>query len=65
MGEIVGITEKNFDPNTTLLWENVKFTNNNEILIYLQYSKTTGFKGKIIDLYAIEKKIVLPRQSHE
>ena len=60
MGEIVGITEKNFDPNTTLLWENVKFTNNNEILIYLQYSKTTGFKGKIIDLFAIEKNLCCP-----
>ena len=52
--------EKNFDPSTTLLWENVKFCENNDILVLVPYSKTTGFQGKLLDLYPIESKALCP-----
>ena len=60
MGEILSPYEKNFDPSTTLLWENVKFCENNDILVLVPYSKTTGFQGKLLDLYPIESKALCP-----
>ena len=53
MGELLPFHEKLFDPRTTLLWENVKFVSKNEILILVPYSKTKGFKGKLLDLYPL------------
>ena len=60
MGEILSLVEKNFDPKTSLLWENVKFLENKEILLYIQYSKTTGFSGKFIDIYPIQNSKLCP-----
>ena len=53
MGEILAPTEKAFDPNSTLLWENISFSESKEILIFVPYSKATGFKGKFLDIYPI------------
>ena len=53
-------SEKSFDPSTTLLWENVKFCDNNEIIVLVPYSKTTGFQGKLLDLYPLNKKALCP-----
>ena len=60
MGEILSLVEKSFDPKTALLWENVNFLENKEILLYIPYSKTTGFKGKFIDIYPIQKSKLCP-----
>ena len=53
MGEIVAPLENNFEPGITLTWKNVVFSNEGEVLIFIPYSKSTGFKGKIIDLYPV------------
>ena len=53
MGEIVAPLENSFEPGVTFTWENVVFSNEGEVLIFIPYSKSTGFKGKIIDLYPI------------
>ena len=53
MGEILPSHENGFDPLTTLLWQNVKFRCENEILVFVPYSKTTGFEGKLLDIYPI------------
>ena len=45
---------KNFsNKKTTLLWGNVKFISDNEILIRIPYSKTKGFKGKLLEIYPL------------
>ena len=48
MGELVPTYKKNFDPSTALIWENVKFLEDGEILIFIPYSKSTGYKGKVV-----------------
>ena len=60
MGEILSPQEKKFDSSSTLLWGNVKFLENNEILILIPYSKTTGFKGKLLDIFPLEDKTLCP-----
>ena len=60
MGEILSTCEKNFDPETSLLWGNIEFLPNKEILIFIPYTKTTGFKGKFIDLYPIQSSNLCP-----
>ena len=47
-------SENSFDPATTLTWDNVKFLENKEALIFIPYSKTTGFNGKVVDVFRIE-----------
>ena len=54
MGELVPKQEKGFDPSVTLIWDNVKFLNDGDILIFVPYCKTTGFSGKIVDVFKIE-----------
>ena len=63
MGELVPTYEKNFDPSTTLMWENVKFSDDGEILIFIPYSKTTGFKGKVVDVFKIDNNKNCPAAS--
>ena len=50
MGEILAPSRNSFEPKSTLKWENVVVSSGNEILIFIPYSKTKGFKGKIVDL---------------
>ena len=63
MGELVPTYEKNFDPSTTLIWENVKFLEDGEILIFIPYSKSTGFQGKVVDVFKIESNKNCPAAS--
>ena len=63
MGELVPTYEKNFDPSTTLIWKNIKFLENGEILIFIPYSKSTGFKGKVVDVFKIESNKNCPAAS--
>ena len=58
MGEILPSSENCFDPDTTVLWENVIFSEGKEIVIYVPYSKSTGFKGKFIDLYPVDNNCI-------
>ena len=53
MGELLLLHEKLYDQKTTLLWDNEKFNNDNAILIRIPYSKTKGFKGKLLDIYPL------------
>ena len=53
MGEIVPALERSFDPATTLTWDKVVFLENKEILILIPYTKTTGFDGKVVDVFRI------------
>ena len=57
MGEILPLLENSFDPDTTVVWDNVKFSDEKEIVIFMPYSKTTGFKGKFIDLYIYMQEV--------
>ena len=54
MGELVPSQERTFDASTTLLWDNVREINNTEFIMFVPYSKTTGFKGKIVDIFEIK-----------
>ena len=54
MGELVPSQERNFDASTTLLWDNVREINNTEFIMFVPYSKTTGFKRKIVDIFEIK-----------
>ena len=54
MGELVPTNEKSFDPATTLLWGNVRKMDETEFTLFIPYSKTTGFKGKIVDVFEID-----------
>ena len=42
------------------LWANVKFLEKKEILILIPYSKTTGFKGKLLDIFPLKDKTMCP-----
>ena len=53
MGGLLPTHDNGFDPLTTLLWHNIKFRSENEILVFVPYSKTTGFDGKILDIYPV------------
>ena len=53
MGELLPSHTKNHNPDTTLLWKNVKILSDEDILLLVPYSKTTGFKGKVLDIYPL------------
>ena len=63
MGELVPFYEKGFDPATTLVWENVKFMENGDVLMFIPYCKTTGFNGKLLDIFRIEGNKFCPAAS--
>ena len=63
MGEILSPFQGNFEPRSTLKWENVVFSENKEVLLFVPYSKTNGFEGKIIDLYPIKGSKFCPASS--
>ena len=63
MGKILSPFQGNFEPRSTLKWENVVFSENKEVLLFVPYSKTNGFEGKIIDLYPIKGSKFCPASS--
>ena len=60
MGEILPERENYVDPHTTLSWQNVQFGEDDEILIFVPYSKTSGFDGKLLDVYPIKDSNTCP-----
>ena len=60
MGELLPSHEKSIDPLTTLTWSKVNFINKKEIAIFVPYTKTTGFKGKIIDIFEVNIEDICP-----
>ena len=60
MGELLPPYEYGFDPLTTLLWENIQIGENKEILIFVPFSKTKGFDGKIIDIFPVKNSKTCP-----
>ena len=60
MGEILPSFEKGFDPHTTLLWQNVKFLDGKEAIMFIPYCKVKGFNVKIIDIFPIENDAKCP-----
>lgn len=59
MGEIVCESSTAFDPRKTLKWENV-FFGTGEITFFLPYTKTTGFKGALVDFFEIKNFTYCP-----
>ena len=54
MGELVPERENSVDPVTTLTWGNDKQIDDNEFILFIPYSKTTGFRGKVVDIFKIK-----------
>ncbi len=52
MGEILSQNEKIFDEHKTLLWKHIVFEKP-DILIFLPYTKTTGYKGRFLDIFEL------------
>ena len=63
MGEILAPIENGFQPGVTLMWENIVFSSNYDVLTFVPYTKSSGFEGKIIDLYPIEGSKFCPSAS--
>ena len=53
MGELLPDKEFSYDPLTTLTWSKVNFVSQKELVILIPYTKTTGFKGKLIDIFEV------------
>ena len=60
MGEIVAKNSCVYDSKTTLLWEDVIFAENNEISILIPFTKTSGLKGSIIDIFPVNDRKTCP-----
>ena len=60
MGEILPTHERSFDPDTTVLWQNLRFVGDSDILIFVPYSKTSGFEGKLLDIYPVPNSSSCP-----
>ena len=54
MGELVPNKENSFDPITPLTWGNVKHIDDNEFILFIPYSKTTGLRGEVVDIFEIK-----------
>jgi hypothetical protein len=54
MGELLCKYTSIFDSKSTLLWRNVKFMCNNELLIYLPCTKTSKARGEFVDVYPLD-----------
>jgi hypothetical protein len=53
LGEILSDFLEKFDPTATLLWKNVKFVNDDEILLFIPCTKTKRYSGEFVDVFAI------------
>ena len=60
MGELLAPHKNSFDSLTTLTWEKVKFLDKKEAIIFIPYTKTTGFKGKIVDIFCANEGNICP-----
>ena len=60
MGELLPEKEFSYDPLTTLTWSKVNFVSKTEVVIFIPYTKTTGFKGKLIDIFKVNINGICP-----
>ena len=60
MGELLPAHENYFDPLTTLTWGKIKFLDRNEAIIFIPFTKTTGFKGKLLDIFEAKEGKICP-----
>jgi len=54
MGELLSTEKLHFDRRTTLKWDDVTFVEGNEAILYIPFTKTTGLKGTVINLFPID-----------
>jgi len=59
MGEILPLNN-NYDPFATLCWKQIKFLENNEIVIFLPSTKTNSSSGEFVDVFPFELKECCP-----
>jgi hypothetical protein len=62
VGEILSINEGNFDPLTTLLWEDVSFINNS-VRISIRFPKIFSPGGVTVDLFPVTDDSLCPVSS--
>jgi hypothetical protein len=60
LGEILSFKTLSFDSASTLLWSNVKFMNNGEILLFVPSTKTSRNKGEFVDIFPLSKELGCP-----
>lgn len=60
MGELLCSSEKGFNPNDTLMWSDVKFVNDNHILIHVKCPKSKSKEGEFIDIFGFKNKGICP-----
>jgi hypothetical protein len=63
IGEILSTKTLSFDPNSTLVWKNVKFMKDNEVLLFVPSTKTSKNRGEFIDMFPFENSSVCPVSS--
>jgi len=54
MGEILSESKTHYDPKTTLKWGDIIFLPENELIVQVPYTKTTGLMGSSLNLFSIE-----------
>jgi hypothetical protein len=54
MGELLCKYTSVFDVKSTLIWRNVKFMSDNEMIIYLPCTKTSKARGEFVDVYPLD-----------
>ena len=60
MGEILSQQENSFSPKDTLLWSDLKFLDQNHILIHVKTPKSRLPQGEFIDIFTFEGHNVCP-----
>ena len=60
MGEILSQQENSFSPKDTLLWSNLKFLDQNHILVHVKTPKSRLPQGEFINIFTFEGHNVCP-----
>ena len=60
MGEILPQQENTFSPLDTLLWSDVKFLENNHILVHVKTPKSRLPQGEFVDIFQFDGQGVCP-----
>ena len=60
MGELIPSQSNGFNDSKILKWGNIRFLPKNEAVIFVQYTKTRGYKGDFIDIFPFPKSNYCP-----
>jgi hypothetical protein len=60
MGELLSPEESSFDPNTTLLWDQVLFQRDGRITLHISLPKIASKEVDFLDFYPFTEKICCP-----